>query len=288
MDSRKYDFLKGTLGDAGASALANAASRSDSIEALLMPRTVMSWLGVTQLFGWDGPLPGVEDTHFEFSKNLDDTYTGHITVGNGDFPFDGASIIHLAALVSVALGGDDPVPDIKDLDLERLGKNIDLLVKSQYVTVIEEALAKGKDDQMAGKSPAHVPTAPTPPGTGKDTGGMQGPRNKTQAKPPKQARDVRVKRQTVKLPSAKKVAKPIRLPGAKAKTLKVPAAAVKSECSECGSPLIKNDKFIGCMCFREYAPEVELLKHNDGTYIRFSPTIDRDAASAILEALGVK
>jgi len=291
MDSRKYDFLKGTLGDVGATALASAASRSDSVEALLMPRTVMSWLGVTQLFGWDGPLPGVDDTHLYFSKNLDDTYDGYITVGNGDFPFESASLIHLAALVSVSLGGDDPVPEIKDLDLERLGKSIDLLVKSQYVSIIEEALAKGKDDKgAAGMSPPQVSAPPTAPGSGKDVGGMQAPRDKRPLKPAQKPVNVTVKRATAKPPSPKKVAKPIVLPGAKAKkakAVKLPVAA-KSECSECGTKLIKNDKFVGCMCFREYASEVELLKHDGSTYIRFAPTMDRDAASGILEALGVK
>jgi hypothetical protein len=282
MDSRKYDFLKGTLGEVGASALANAAEHSDTVEALLMPRTVMSWLGVTQLFGWDGPLPGVEDTHLAFSKNLDNTYSGHITVGNGDFPFDDASIIHLAALVSVALGGDDPVPNIKDLDLERLGKNIDVLVKSQYVTLIEGILAKNAEDS-GGTSPAQIPSAQTGPAVPQ----LQAKRTKKIPIPKKPKNSIRVKPVPAKV-SATKPRQAPKLPGAKGKTLKVPNATAKSECSECGSPLIKNDRFVGCMCFRDFAGEVELLKHNDNTYIRFAPTIDRTVASAILEALGVK
>jgi hypothetical protein len=263
----------------------------------------MSWLSVASRFGYSGELPGVQDTYLDFSKNTDDSFAGSITVGTGKFEFSHASMIHLAALILVASGGGDAGPHVKPADLGNLGKSIDLLVKSQYVSIIEESLQKapkeaGAATAAAGAQVPQKPTGPAVPAT-------EAPRK---AKPvisraPAKPVDIKAKKPTTDKATAPEA--PI-LPGKKATGARVPKVkatpsrvapsrvapikinAKKSECPDCGVSMIKNEKFVGCLCFREFAPEVQLIKHGDESYIQFSSTLEREAASAILEALGVR
>lgn len=132
MDDRKLKFLKAVLGEDGAKALAKAAERGPELENALLPRTIMSWLGLAARDDFEGRLPGVENTYLQFSKS-EDRFSGSVAVGDEVYAFQQASILHLGACVAVALGADHERVSLRlrDLDIQRLGKNIDLLVKAR-------------------------------------------------------------------------------------------------------------------------------------------------------------
>lgn len=276
MDSKKYDLLKAVLGHDGAAALEKAADRLGGLEDAILPRAIMAWLGVAARGDYEGPIPGVDDSYLDFTKNENGSYSGSIAMGEGVLPFQNATQFHLAASIAFSLGTENLSSDYEDVDLVKLGKAIDIMAKAKYIANIDE-LAK------ALPGPAHQPTTdaviqgakgqPTPPTKQRE----KGPRPVATRKPPKQA----------KTPKVVVPKKQVKLPGAKAKSVALPEAAKKSECNECGLPLIKSERFVGCMCFKDVAPYVSLSKNDRGTYINFANTMDEDAIATILETLGV-
>lgn len=156
MDQRKYNFLVAVLGTDGAKALRKAAERSHELGHALVPRTILAWLGIAAREDYEGDLPGVRNSYITFRKS-ESGYTGSISFTDEDMhEFQGASLEYLAAAVAVYLGADaDRVgPGLRDLDLARLGKSIDLLVKARAVTA---NLEKGVLNPSAGYQIKHMP-----------------------------------------------------------------------------------------------------------------------------------
>lgn len=274
VDERKYAFLKAVLGEAGAASLKKAADRFGELEGAIVPRAIMAWLGVVARGDYEGSIPGVEDSYLDFTKNEDGTYSGSVAIGDGIFPFQNANVFHLAASVAVSLGASLETENLKEVDMVKLGKTIDVLVKAQYLCGTE-ILSK------ALPGPPHAPEirgAPTPPAApAKQVD--KGPKPPASAMPKKAPKEApipkhKVPKQKVTLPKvAKKVA--------------VPAKATKHECKECGLPLIKNEKFVGCLCFKDVARYVTLLKNSGGYELSFAKALDDDAIAAVLQTLGV-
>lgn len=130
------NFLREVLGLDGAGALLKAVARAPILEPVLVPRTILSWLATAIRIGYEGCLPGLDNSYLVISKNEQDNFTGAVTIGGAVYEFEDTSITHVAAALGMALGvhlsGIDPM--IKSQDLTKLGKTIDLLVKAKIVT----------------------------------------------------------------------------------------------------------------------------------------------------------
>jgi hypothetical protein len=274
MDGRKYAFLKAVLGTDGASSLKKAADKYEDLEGAIVPRAIMAWLGVVSRGDYEGGLPGVDDSYLDFSKNEDATYSGSIAIGEGIFPFQNANVFHLAAGVALSLGASLEQENIKDVDVVRLGKSIDILVKAKYLSGTEMAKAlPGPPNKPEVRGTPAPPMAPT-----KQVEKVKPPANQLPAKAPKQA----------KLPKHKIPKLRVKMPSTSAKkSFELPTEALKSECNECGQVLVKNEKFVGCLCFKDMARHVTLSKHDNRYAIGFGSGVDEDGMAAILDALGV-
>lgn len=136
-------FLQNVLGEDGAEALMKAVRKSFALEAALLPRTLLSWVTLASAYDYNGPIPGMEQKSFiEFRKSEKEfRFDGAMTVGEYTIPFVEASIYRLAAHLAVALDVPQDVinDELRGLDLGKLGKSIDLLIKSR---VAREALDK--------------------------------------------------------------------------------------------------------------------------------------------------
>jgi GNAT superfamily N-acetyltransferase len=138
MDGRKLQFLRAVLGVEGAQALIKATERGPALESAIIPRTIMAWLGVASRSDFDDEIPGVPTAHLKFVKS-ENGYSGSIDIEADTYKFDSASVNHLGACVAVALGADCELDsEIRDLDIKRLGKSIDLLTKAQVVKDAQE------------------------------------------------------------------------------------------------------------------------------------------------------
>src|SRR6185312_5662096 len=133
MDSRKLQFLQAVVGEDGARALSKAVERAEELDQAIFPRTILAWLEVVAPFGYDGNVPGVT-VPFAFAKTQKG-FAGSIAVNGEMHRFEDATLAHVAGCVAVALGLDHErvSPLAKNEQLAKLGKSIDLLIKSQLV-----------------------------------------------------------------------------------------------------------------------------------------------------------
>lgn len=129
-------FLTSTLGKQGATALKKAAEREPVIGNILLPRTIVSWLEVVSGHNYEGALPGIEKSNILITKNEDGTYTGCSTVDDYPVVFKNSDLYKVTAVLLYQLGGNLDTVDssIKDKVLERLGRSIDILTKSQELS----------------------------------------------------------------------------------------------------------------------------------------------------------
>jgi hypothetical protein len=129
------DFLDEVLGVAGAQALRKAIVRQPALQPLLVPRTIMAWVAMASRLGYEGQIPAHEAA-VSLAKT-ENGYSGRV----GDFEFVDENLYRASARVAVAMGVDGQLPaGARALDLERLGKSLDALVKAHVVAELKKAV----------------------------------------------------------------------------------------------------------------------------------------------------
>lgn len=130
MNRQSKEFLVGTLGAIGAKAILKALERAPELESAIIPRTALSWATLIAKAEIPGNIPGL-DAKLSLKKT-EKGYSGNISLEQ-PFDFEDDSLTHVAAALSVALDFSYKKEDPKAIDLARLGKSIDLLVKTNFV-----------------------------------------------------------------------------------------------------------------------------------------------------------
>lgn len=153
-------FLISVLGSDGASALLKAAERRPILECVLVPRTIIAWIGSAVRVNYEGEIPGVENSYISLTKGEHpDRFKGAIAVGDVVHTFEHADILHVAAAMGIVLGvnGQKIDPLLKGQDLSKLGKSIDLLVAAKVYAkrFADESLQKRVLDPSAGYKISH-------------------------------------------------------------------------------------------------------------------------------------
>lgn len=268
MDERKLNFLKAVLGEDGARALQKAAERSEDLGNAIVPRAILSWLGIVGRADYEGDVPGVDNTYLHFAKH-ESLYDGSIAIGDEVYTFDNASVYHVASAVAVSIGADlAPAQTLRDADIARLGKSIDLLAKARAAT--EELLSRkmvkvdkpGNAAQPIGPASPEAPQA-TQPKPGATTPGMTGtPIGGAGGKPGK--------------PSKPKLPKP---------TLRIAKSQMNARCPMCAMRQFRNGAFTGCFCFRELSKSVRVLEKGEEVTLEFGAGWDADAIQTLVESL---
>jgi hypothetical protein len=241
----------------------------------------MAWLEAVSHVPFDGELPGVPGTKLKLSKN-ESTYSGCITLGDDLYSFRDASMYHVAGSVAVALGEDaDHAPALCSPALAKLGKSIDLLVKSRTLRKMAKpkgGAAGGKGIQLPGvAAQPQQPMAPTPPipEAPKPTGPAAG--SKTSGTPAKEG-DTKPGGTAKPAPGTK--------PAPKKPSLKVTKAEARRECPACGGQQFKADRFTACLCFQDLAKSVKTTLVDGGYLLEFGAGWDHDAVTTLAENLG--
>lgn len=90
----------------------------------------------------------------------------------------------------------------------------------------------------------------------------------------------------MKQPATANAAKPNKQP-------KLPSLAIgKSEadqaCEMCGGRQFENNKFKGCICFRELSKSITTTAYGDGYVLSFKGNIDSDSVKALIKAFRSK
>lgn len=252
MDARRLSFLQAVAGTDGARALAKAVSRSAELEWALFPRAVMAWLDVVARTGYDDRLPGVPDVSLALAKT-ETGLAGSVSPDKGQaYVFSGVTPEHVAAAVAVLLGADaDRAPALRSPILAKLGKSLDLLVKSRTLRKVQRKPSTKRDVPGAAAQPI-APQAPEPPQKVED----EEPKATPQVLPPKRSK------------------------------LKLTKAEAAQPCRECGSYQFHDGQYIGCFCFADGAPAVKTVQTQDGYTLSFGVGWDPDAVAALAQNFG--
>lgn len=273
MDPRKLSFLQAVIGTDGANALTKATSARSDLEWAIFPRVVMSWLEVTAHAGtFAESVPGVQAVQLNFRKN-EDGFTGSINIGSEVYGFRDATLYHVAGSVAVALGASpEHAPELRSPALAKLGKSVDLLVRSRTLRKMQQRHGGAKGAQPQGQAAAAIPpAAPAAPLPSQ----------------PKQTQPVGTKVGTSSV--AKPAATAPKLPGVKPKrtaTVKVTKAEAASRCPACASTQFKANRYVGCLCFAELAKTVKTTATVDGYMLELGLGWDAEAVTTLAENLG--
>jgi hypothetical protein len=291
MHDRKVQLLVGILGQEGANALRKAVERSRELESVLVPRAILAWLGVAGRKDYAGNVPGVDGTEMRFIKS-ENGFTGSVKVDGRSIGFTEAGVFQLASAIAVAIGADQNPDDIKDIDLFRLGKSIDMLAKAH---ILANNLTKAnKVAEGAGKpDPGWKPTAPPKPSAPEKQIGSPPPPTKSGALPPQMATQQQQpsKEPVLKPEFANGVhpfanVKPTKTTAKNEKVkLKVTKSEAKTPCSICGKTQFSNERFVGCLCFRDLAKYTTVIKSEKDFTITFKPEWDLESVEAFIETL---
>lgn len=239
-------FLEHVLGPDGAGALLRAATRCPALGKALVPRAALAWVQAESRCGGHlGELPGRPGVLAEFCKNDQGTLDGQV----GDVVLAEAGPIRAAAAVSVALGVDLEGLVAQDVQLEQLGKSIDLLARVRKLRALKA--------EQEGKGKAAAPRPPTPP--------------EAADAPDKQPGGKGLKTGAPRAP------KP---PG-----LRVLKSQLGTPCPACGGIQFDQKVFSGCACFQHLAKAVQVTEVGGQLHLDFSAPWDRELVLQLAEAV---
>lgn len=152
MDQRQLNFLTAVLGSNGAKVMAQLSESSEVVRYATVPRTIVSWIDSNS--NYNANLPGT-DINLTLIKN-ESGFSGQFN----SIEFESVSLERAAATIAVGLGVNVSPSKLKDIDLAKLGKTIDLLVKAQQ--------GAASDGNAGGLAQGHHPAKGAVPVTGKD------------------------------------------------------------------------------------------------------------------------
>ena len=302
----RAQFLIQILGADAARALAKAASRSEYLAQVIVPRTILAMLEAVPAY--QGTVPGFDDCSLTYAKS-ETGFTGNVTLGEDFYKFESASIFHVAGAISTAMGLDSLLFNSgRNTELQRLGKSIDLMAKSHWVgEELSKAEKKGTCEVCGGKGGKHEPRLIAglvldcrndpkklkkedleKKAIGEGSGKSAGP--VAPAAPTAPTASAAAPTTPQKLPkmgpsaTPPKPAKPVT-----SSTVKLTRSEKTRACPVCSMKQFNaDDKFVGCLCFRALAKSVEWTDHFDHVELRLGSEWDRETIVTFLEAVGRK
>lgn len=291
MSFNRARFLIDVVGPEGAKTLAKAADRSSVLGAALVPRTIVAWLRANP--SYMGEIPGSQQL-VSFAKS-ENGFSGYVSIDDQKHEFQNVSLFYVAGAVGVAVGLDSAsVPkELKNLDLERLGKSIDCMVKVRRLS-----LAKGEKEKCptcGALSGGHFFNCKDKNAKLEKKSAENGGSTGTQAAPvapkapePPVATAPQPTAQQITPLSAKKDAKPpkpVTPKVAKAPTVKVSKSEQEFLCPTCSRKQFNGRKFVGCTCFSALAKSVDWVDNFDYVELRLKGW-DRADVLTFLESIG--
>ena len=264
MTDRQHNFLQAILGPSGASALKKATDRSELLEQALLPRSVFAW--VSNVGDFEGSIPGTDEVLLSFEKS-ESGFTGCV----GLHKFENASVIHVAAALAVALGADKPYgEEAKSLDLERLGKSLDLLVRSKLIQDRLEKSEEEDDDKLSDEEferkydceRLKTRKAARAKSEELNKAAMEAPvKSAAPEAPAPTVAPIAAGQSPATKPVAPKpmVAKAPKLPKPAGATVALARSEMSHLCPMCASPQFTGDELNPCVCFADLKKSIEIL-----------------------------
>ena len=271
-------FLTALLGEAGAAAVQHL-SKMLPVERFLVPRAALAWLHTLE-GSWEGAVPGT-GVPLTLAKT-EDGWTGAVVLDGTSYGFVGASPAHVAAALTLAVGGRTDRPHLKGLDLARVGRTVDLLVKAKKA---------GESAHGTGVAAGRIPPVPrTPVEDYKERGQNLLPGEKKPLGAKKDKQEAAAPEAAAEgAPAGAGAAKPKlpRLPKAKGpRPLRLSVSDTSSACQVCGQKNFEGVVLKGCFCLQDLVKkvrDVEVVGTN--LVLTFAGDIEPDEYLTLLETL---
>ncbi len=278
-------FLTAILGKDGLAALNKAIVRQPDLAEVLVPRTILSFVGNVQDLAYKGPIPGMAASVIALTKS------GGVINGTSYTGLD-ANRYTMAAHLAILLGvtSDSKLAkNTRDIDLTRLGKAIDVLVKSRMVRKAKHTLDCTTHQDVACNCGAMEKA--DLPGNAAKPNGQDGPQGATAPIKAPSMGNAKASKKVLK-PTKKPVETKETVPGLKAvPTVKIPEMKVgKSEastnrCKVCDQTQAQNGRLTGCICLMALMKSATVTAQGDVFNITFGADWDQDAVEVLLECL---
>jgi hypothetical protein len=248
-------FFEAILGASGAEVMQRLVKASADLEGFLSPRVVVGWLRHVDYGDVEIP-PGCP---LATLKKTGHGFNGSTTIQGLDYIFEHSTEEHVAAVVALAVDAKPVVAATRDVDLAKLAKTVDLLIKAAIKTPPDQH----ERTRVASNIEAEQPVEPV-------------------AVQPVAVQPAQNQRKTAK-PGLKipKVGQKIPKP----KPLMVTKSEMSRKCDICGCGMFKNDTFVGCPCFSPLAKSCKSEVATDGVVLKFGPDWDTDAYLTLIGAL---
>jgi hypothetical protein len=232
-----------------------------NLEGVIVARSTVSWLR-------ESPLGDLNCGVLLLSKS-ETGITGVIEFDGSDYLFTDATPEHAAAAITLSLGVTLEKDVIKDLNLAKLGKTIDLMIKS-----INKK--KGVDEPEVGKFAQPIkPKLPEP-------ALRQIPQIKTRGRitsiPNTQPQQLKPDPRAIQPPLL-----PIK-PGLP--KIKLSEKEMGRKCDVCGRAQVSDKKFVGCSCLKGISKSVKSQLVAGGLLLELGTDWDNEAALTLLEMVG--
>jgi hypothetical protein len=312
-------FLDSVLGENGSLAIQRAIEKNPSFNNILVPRVLLSWINNISNYGFEGKVPGTNETFLVLEKT-ENGLDGAVTIDEKLFTFNNSSLIHVAAAIGVALNSKiSGNEDFNEKDLEVLGKNIDILVKTTLIKNIQEQYLSQLDYgdfviEYTGilTSPYLVKHEPTNKVVATDLLKIEDAKKIAQlaqeklSKYQESAAEYKYRKQHPHQPHAdhrydhkKKSKFTPKIPKGPTKPRLTPRRHLKPRkaklkmseedmgkvCSECGGNIFKSEEFVGCVCLSYLSQYIKLEKTQSGNYLNFSEELPEEDIEAVYEII---
>ncbi len=238
-------FMVEILGEEGSSALQKAADRHAALSTVLPARSVLGWLLLAGRYGFEGQIPGIENSYLSLNKKEGGLFSGFIETASTGVPesyeFDNANILHVAAATSVALGADiTPDPSLRQVDVARLGKNLDILIMSRFIKLVKQELEESSSEESSvekGEFESGVKAKPLTP---------KAPEEPIPPSPRQENKNATKK------------------PG-----FSITKSQANAKCEVCGEKQIKKHQATLCYCMRDLAKHTKAIQTETGYTLEF-------------------
>ena len=230
------------------------------LEGVVVARATMAWLK-------ESPMGNLDCGVLLLSKS-ETGISGVIEFQGSDYLFTDATAEHATAAIVTSLGITLEKDVIKDLNLAKLGKTIDLLVKA--------VKNKGADKPEIGQFAKPIkPQLPDPA--------------------PKQIPQVKTKGRISSIPKIQPLQQK---PDPRAMTppllpvkpglpkIKLSEKEMLKKCSVCGKAQAEGDKFVGCSCMKGLSKSVKSQRVLGGLLLSFGSDWDSEGVITLLESVG--
>jgi hypothetical protein len=202
-------------------------------------------------WGYEGEVPGLPGSYLHLAKN-EGGLEGEVRMGKAQHTFKGADLALAAASVCVALSADlPPDEDLRDAELVKLGKNIDILIATRAAALAKAEESTSSEEDSSEESSDDLEKAGfTAPGKQAEQRAPSGPQGEGFTAP---------------VPTQVARKKPRRA------GLKLTQSEATSKCSVCEEPQFRGDRFVGCYCLRDLAKHAEADAVDGGYRLTFDP-----------------